>query len=107
MNKLIKILKESEVLRTDQNSDKWGFGKLDIMDGAYSIEAQEIPTQFSVVVRDNKYPRRRLMLRLGNRFTAPEISRLFNAMENESIESVSDLIQKLEYHSGYEVQKVR
>lgn len=107
MIKLVRILKESEVVRNNENFDKWGFGKLDILDGAYSVEAQEIPTQFNVIVRDNKHPGRRIMLRLSHTLTAPDISRLFNALETEDIESVADIIEKIEYHSGYGMQKVR
>ena len=107
MNKLVRVLKESKVIRNTENFDKWGFGKLDILDGAYSVEAQEIPTQFNVIVRDNKHPGRRIRLRLSHTLTAPDISRLFNALETEDIESVADIIEKIEYHSGYGMQKVR
>ncbi len=107
MIKLVRVLKESKVIRNTENFDKWGFGKLDILDGAYSVEAQEIPTQFNVILRDNKHPGRRLMLRLSHTLTAPDISRLFNALETEDIESVADIIKRIEYHSGYKMQKVR
>ena len=41
------------------------------------------------------------MLRLSHTLTVPDISRLFNALETEDIESVADIIEKIEYHSGY------
>lgn len=91
----MKIISEAKPYR--QYEDDYSMGKIIV--GPCTVEAFPVNPKYNIKITKNG----KTIGTLGSHINAVDVSRLFNALENENIDTAEELVDRVEYHLGEEV----
>ena len=91
----MKIISEAKPYR--QHEDDYSIGKIIV--GPCTVEAFPVNPKYNIKITKNG----KTIGTLGSQIDAVDVSRLFNALENENIDTAEELINRVEYHLGEQV----
>lgn len=92
----MKIIVENKPYRQADNSN-YSLGKVIV--GPCTVEAFPVNPKYNIKITKNG----KTIGTLGTHVNAVEVSRLFNGLENDNIDTVEELIDRIEYHTGENV----
>lgn len=91
----MNIILEAKPYR--QHDDDHSIGKVIV--GPYTVEASPVNPKYNIKITKNG----KTVSTLGTQVDAVKVSKLFNGLENDNIDTVEELIDRVEYHLGEEV----